>query len=510
MSAEGDNEINMQSTTEKDLFGHDAEEDDEEDNELNRQSSTEKDLFGEEISDEDEMELNEESTAKADQPSSSGENGKNQGTNGIAKMNEDERGNEEISKDVDPEDKEGNSYTEADIFGDEEDEKNEDIGQEKSEDTERFTAKGFDKSVEVPIEKLKVPKGLKDIGAHTNSDGGGSSKHGIWVLRLPNSFRFEQDPFSEKTFKRVVIDLEKEQLPPEFAVRWRNHPLAEGGRESNARIITWSDGSRTLNVGKDHYNLDPVTSGTFQADGLYAQASGPQPEEVATNALAIARKQGYSVAEEQAIKDALDLPLPESVLVCHGRVSGRLAVRPLGKNEAMRMLNQLRKEKKLLSRRVAIEKEFRAFDEKEEQRQRKKQLQEIEKQQKMTKARKRREKARREKAGDSATLDKNFLEGEDDALDNSDSDEQYDSSKEEADPDRLMNIKKGDSISSNQVKRRSAVKKRSLDAEAEGEGTADEDDEEEVEDEGGVVMTNKTGGGKRRKVMEDSDDEESD
>lgn len=72
------------------------------------------------------------------------------------------------------------------------------------------------------------------------------------VAKLPNSLRIESDAFEREGFEGDDFD------GP--VIRWRYGLNGDGKlvKESNARVVTWSDGSRTLSVGKDVFQVRGV------------------------------------------------------------------------------------------------------------------------------------------------------------------------------------------------------------------------------------------------------------
>jgi RNA polymerase-associated protein LEO1 len=85
------------------------------------------------------------------------------------------------------------------------------------------------------------------------------TKAKIYLLRLPNILRIQPRPFDPNTF-----DPDEEEDPEDDArrktsnvIRWRE--TASGGRQSNARIVRWSDGSMTMHVGGEALTAQQVS-----------------------------------------------------------------------------------------------------------------------------------------------------------------------------------------------------------------------------------------------------------
>ena len=85
---------------------------------------------------------------------------------------------------------------------------------------------------------------------------------GLRVAKLPNSLMIEPECF-------VYDEFQGDENAGAPVIRWRYGIDSASGdliRESNARIVTWSDGSQTLNVGKDMFQvktIDVAADNTF-------------------------------------------------------------------------------------------------------------------------------------------------------------------------------------------------------------------------------------------------------
>ncbi|KDR80568.1 hypothetical protein GALMADRAFT_240881 [Galerina marginata CBS 339.88] len=111
------------------------------------------------------------------------------------------------------------------------------------------------KEAEVRFPNLPVPK---------SSDGDN------WVFRVPNYVKVDTKPFHPDTYIGPEHDEEEFQgdsgrektmtikLKVENMIRWRWTKDANGQdkRESNARVIRWSDGSLSLRLGKELFDIN--------------------------------------------------------------------------------------------------------------------------------------------------------------------------------------------------------------------------------------------------------------
>jgi len=111
----------------------------------------------------------------------------------------------------------------------------------------------------------------------------------FFLFRFPNFLSVEPRPFDQEYYEDEVEeddDLDEEgrtrlKLKVENTIRWRKSALEDGTEkvESNARIVKWSDGSQSLIVGNEKFDLKtmPLT-GDYnhlfirQGTGLQGQA----------------------------------------------------------------------------------------------------------------------------------------------------------------------------------------------------------------------------------------------
>ncbi|KAK2954681.1 putative Leo1-like protein [Blattamonas nauphoetae] len=82
----------------------------------------------------------------------------------------------------------------------------------------------------------------------------------LYILKLPTSVGVQPRPFCEEIFREEFqlnsIDRQKRWQTLNL-IRWKNIMMPDGSfqRISNARLVTWSDGSLSLFVGKECYDL---------------------------------------------------------------------------------------------------------------------------------------------------------------------------------------------------------------------------------------------------------------
>ena len=77
----------------------------------------------------------------------------------------------------------------------------------------------------------------------------------LYTMRLPNILSIEPRAFDPLTFEDADEEADKIMGKTDNIIRWRE--TEEGVRQSNARMVTWSDGSMTLHVGDEVLTAAP-------------------------------------------------------------------------------------------------------------------------------------------------------------------------------------------------------------------------------------------------------------
>ena len=74
----------------------------------------------------------------------------------------------------------------------------------------------------------------------------------LFLVRVPNILQLQPRPFDPDTFEEEDLGDGEEvsKVRAENVIRWRES-RDSGERQSNARVVTWSDGSMTLHVGSE-------------------------------------------------------------------------------------------------------------------------------------------------------------------------------------------------------------------------------------------------------------------
>jgi len=150
-----------------------------------------------------------------------------------------------------------------DLFGDEEEEEEDENGassskKQKDDGEAQLTENASYLEVETVVSTKSQGPGQQ---VFLNEAPATSSHDSKFVLvRFPNTVSIEEKPFDPETFEFVAQEEGEDeflQVDPENIVRWRLTTDAEGNqiKESNSRLVRWSDGSLQLFVGS-HEVLD--------------------------------------------------------------------------------------------------------------------------------------------------------------------------------------------------------------------------------------------------------------
>ncbi|KAF8316808.1 hypothetical protein DL93DRAFT_2226627 [Clavulina sp. PMI_390] len=110
-----------------------------------------------------------------------------------------------------------------------------------------------------------------------------SSDGNIWIARMPNFVKIDSQPFSPETYRGPEADVTEDQLDTireqslsiklevDNTVRWRwaKGPDGKLYRQSNSRIIRWSDGTMSLQLGNEIFDVtvNVDTSGSVPRAG---------------------------------------------------------------------------------------------------------------------------------------------------------------------------------------------------------------------------------------------------
>jgi RNA polymerase-associated protein LEO1 len=184
-----------------------------------------------------------------------------------------------------------------------------------------------------------------------------SGKTELYFTRLPNMLGIQPEAFELDTYSAAV---EQADYAVHDMVRWR-YKRDEAGhlvrtatidntdgklqRESNTRLVEWEDGSWTLHIGKEAFEVDAVNSGGNEFAGLNGYLYLSQT----------ATKQAMPENELDEYNDNDDAEEEPAgtVLECMGPVVSRLVARPSLSSQAHKSLTVAIRQRTIKKARIA-------------------------------------------------------------------------------------------------------------------------------------------------------------
>ncbi|KAG8959364.1 hypothetical protein FRC00_001693 [Tulasnella sp. 408] len=180
------------------------------------------------------------------------------------------------------------------------------------------------------VELSEAQAQLPNLPLPVSSDGN------YWILRLPNFIKLESNPFDQDTYQGPGIDEDSTlnnreksmsiKLEVENTIRWRwvKGPDGRMRKQSNSRIIRWSDGTMSLQLGKEIFdvssNIDLPQSAAAAPRTMTQQASQASQETAGVHGLS--RNQGLTYLFAQHVKAEL--------LQAEAPITGTLSLTPTG------------------------------------------------------------------------------------------------------------------------------------------------------------------------------------
>ncbi|KAJ1306541.1 hypothetical protein OPQ81_007542 [Rhizoctonia solani] len=167
------------------------------------------------------------------------------------------------------------------------------------------------REAEINIPKLPLP---------TSSDSQ------YWMMRLPNFLKLDTKPFHNETYEGPQDEYDGEDRKAASAImldvtntirwRWIQGENGEMKKQSNARVVKWSDGSMSLQLGTEIFDINSSVEGSRPAP------SASQPQSQTQSSQAQKRGGGLSYLYTQH-KHA-------GVLQCEVPITGTLTLQPTG------------------------------------------------------------------------------------------------------------------------------------------------------------------------------------
>ncbi|KAG8894272.1 hypothetical protein FRB99_001372, partial [Tulasnella sp. 403] len=239
----------------------------------------------------------------------------------------------------------------GDLFGDEEEEEEaKDDGRQSSatpslppSDADGLSASERRRRREMEYEEEDEPQGdgqvveLSEAYAQIpNLPLPVSSDNNYWILRLPSFIKLEPHPFDPDTYQEAggendeatmgLTNREKSmgvKLEVENTIRWRWVKARDGTmrKQSNSRIIRWSDGTMSLQLGKELFDVSAnIDLPSTMAPRPQAGSQGGSQDMTSVNN--ISRNQGLTYLFAQHVRAEL--------LQAEAAITGTLSLRPTG------------------------------------------------------------------------------------------------------------------------------------------------------------------------------------
>ncbi|KAH9888930.1 Leo1-like protein-domain-containing protein [Cubamyces lactineus] len=196
---------------------------------------------------------------------------------------------------------------------------------------------------QVMEQRLEADVAIPNIPVPRSSDGS------YWVIRMPNFIKVDSKPFHPDTYVGPDEDEEGQQseslreksmsvkLKVENTVRWRwgRDQHGQDRRQSNSRIVRWSDGSLSLQLGKELFDITQSidTSGAVPRQAL----GGSQPPALSQSQSQSQSQPGGTHA--QGLTYLVAQHKRAEILQCEAVITGYMSLRPTGmQSETHRML----------------------------------------------------------------------------------------------------------------------------------------------------------------------------
>ncbi|GAA5999459.1 RNA polymerase-associated LEO1 family protein [Rhodotorula paludigena] len=177
---------------------------------------------------------------------------------------------------------------------------------------------------QLPLANFSVPAGGK-----------------VWHARLPNFLQIQTSPFDEQTWEAEDLavgggaagesqdDVKPRTLPDENVIRWRwtKDELGQVMKQSNARIVRWSDGTLSLQLGTELFDmslaLDHSATLTASSSGAAVPSVNPVTAGLAASAIDLSRGHGLTYLSARHTYNGS--ALSEAQASVHGQISFRPA-----------------------------------------------------------------------------------------------------------------------------------------------------------------------------------------
>ncbi|KAM5530229.1 hypothetical protein V8D89_016117 [Ganoderma adspersum] len=176
-----------------------------------------------------------------------------------------------------------------------------------------------------------------------------------WVIRIPNFIKLDSKPFHSETY--IGPEQEEEdahhpeslreksmsiKLKVENTLRWRwsKDEFGQDRKQSNSRIVRWSDGSLSLQLGKELFDISQSidTSGSVSRQALGSNGALLSQSQ---SSLSQSQSQGAisGAGHAQGLTYLVAQHKRAEILQCEAVITGYMSLRPTGmQSETHRML----------------------------------------------------------------------------------------------------------------------------------------------------------------------------
>lgn len=172
-----------------------------------------------------------------------------------------------------------------------------------------------------------------------------------WVIRMPNFVKVDSKPFHPDTYMGPEHDEDEVQhgenlrersmtikLKVENTVRWKwgKDELGQDVRQSNSRVIRWSDGTLSLRLGKELFDINQSidTSGAAPR-GLFSGSQTQTPQSQSQSQ----PESSQPPTKSQGLTYLISQHKRAQILQSEATITGYMSLRPTGmQSETHRML----------------------------------------------------------------------------------------------------------------------------------------------------------------------------
>ncbi|KAI1793578.1 Leo1-domain-containing protein [Ganoderma leucocontextum] len=197
--------------------------------------------------------------------------------------------------------------------------------------------------------RLEADVAIPNIPVPRSSDGN------YWVIRMPNFIKLDSKPFHPDTY--IGPEQEEEdahhaeslreksmsiKLKVENTVRWRwsKDEFGQDRKQSNSRIVRWSDGSLSLQLGRELFDISQSidTSGAVSRQALGSNGALLSQSQ---SSLSQSQSQGAisGAGHAQGLTYLVAQHKRAEILQCEAVITGYMSLRPTGmQSETHRML----------------------------------------------------------------------------------------------------------------------------------------------------------------------------